>query len=48
MRNTSVKLLFEFGPMVQQEMCLKRFLIYSSGPLAALLFSGVEPFVQLW
>ena len=34
MSNTSVKLFFEFGPMIQQ-MCLKIFLIYSSGPMSA-------------
>ena len=35
MRNNSVK-LFEFGPVVQEEMSFKRFLIWSSG----------RPFVQ--
>ena len=30
MRNNSVK-LFQFGPVVQEEMLFKRFLIWSSG-----------------
>ena len=34
---------FEFGPVVQEEMLIKEFL---SRDLAALLFSGTEPFVQ--
>ena len=42
MRNNSVK-LFEFGPVVQEEMS---FNIFLSGALAALLFSGAEPFMQ--
>ena len=34
----------EFGPVGQEEMSFKRFLIWSS--LAALLLGGAEPFMQ--
>ena len=30
-RNNSVKVFFEFGPVVQEEMLFKRFLIWSYG-----------------
>ena len=45
MRNISLN-YFEFGPVVQEKMCLKIFLIESSGPLASTFICGVEPFVQ--
>ena len=38
--------LFEFGPVVQEEKSFKRYFL--SGALVALLFSGVEPFMQFW
>ena len=42
MRNNSVK-LFEFGPVIQEDMSFKRFLIWSSG---SFLCGGVEQFMQ--
>ena len=47
MRNNSVN-YFEFGPVLDQyfrRCCLKNYL---SRGLAALMFSGVEPFMQIW
>ena len=38
--------LFEFGPVVQEEMLFSRYFL--SGALEALLFSGAQPFVQFW
>ena len=43
MRNNSVK-LFEFGPLVQEMSFYKNL----SRALAALMFSGAEPFMQFW
>ena len=47
MGNIHVK-LYKFGPVVQEEMSLKTFLIFLSRALAAPLLSGLEPFVQFW
>ena len=44
MRNISLK-LFEFGPVVQEEMSIKDFL---SRALAAPFYSKVKPFAQFW
>ena len=38
---------FEFGPVVQEKMSLKD-ISYLAGALAALLFCGAEPLVQVW
>ena len=43
MRDISVK-LFEFGPVFQEEMSIKRYFL--SRDLKALLFSAAEPFAQ--
>ena len=43
MRNNSVKLFLILGQWFRSRCCLKDFL---TGALAALLFSGAEPFMQ--
>ena len=44
MRNISTK-LFEFGPVVQEEMLFKDIL---STDLAAYMLKGADTFVQAW
>ena len=46
MKNISVKLFFDFRTVVMEEMLFKRYFL--SRALAALLFSGAEPFMQFW
>ena len=45
MRKDSMKLLLEFGSVVQDEMSFKKYL---SGAPVALLLNGAKAFMQLW
>ena len=44
-RTISVKLYYEIGPLVYDEMSFKDFLVLA---LVSILFSGAEPFSKFW